>query len=191
MKPEPSLRELVRLAVEHEESRAVIQMTTEEIVDKICLTLIEKRSMLDEYFSFSISPQGTIESLPLLLPGYVPNLNKLPLCMYYTSRITEYLLTKSDLVLVRLGVQVDWEDEKNCFDTFLRELAFFHIPGPDPCVSESSEGEEVINLEKDALEKRQIQHVIFPAAKMYLSPSEKLLKRDFVQLTRLEDLYKV
>lgn len=36
--------------------------------------------MLDEYFSFGISEDGKIESLPLLLPGYTPNLNKLPLC---------------------------------------------------------------------------------------------------------------
>lgn len=40
--------------------------------------------MLDEYFSFSITDEGLIESLPLLLPGYTPNINRLPLCPYLT-----------------------------------------------------------------------------------------------------------
>lgn len=35
--------------------------------------------MLDEYFSFGISDMGDIESIPLLLPGYMPDLDKLPL----------------------------------------------------------------------------------------------------------------
>jgi hypothetical protein len=28
------------------------------------------------------------------------------------------------------SVQVDWTDELGCFDSFLRELAFFYIPVP-------------------------------------------------------------
>lgn len=88
-------------------------------------------------------------------------------------------------VLVRLGVQVDWEDEKACFDSFLRELAFFYIPGPTPSTVPSEDPE------KDAAEKRVIQHVVFPAAKQYLVPPERLLKRDFVQVTSLESLYRV
>lgn len=38
--------------------------------------------MLDEYFSFSISDDGKIESLPLVLPGYSPDMTKLPLCAF-------------------------------------------------------------------------------------------------------------
>jgi DNA mismatch repair protein MLH1 len=34
--------------------------------------------MLAEYFSFNITPTGLIESLPLLLRDYTPNLDKLP-----------------------------------------------------------------------------------------------------------------
>lgn len=140
--------------------------------------------MLDEYFSFGISEDGKIESLPLLLPGYTPNLNKLPLC---ASPLFPPLLPTNDLlaVLVRLGVQVDWEDEKACFDSFLRELAFFYVPGPTPTAVPQEDAE------KDAAEKRVIQHVIFPAAKQYLVPPERLLKRDFVQVTSLESLYRV
>lgn len=81
MKPAPPLRDLIRLAVEHEDNRPEsISMTSEEIIERIYSTLMEKRSMLDEYFSFEISDEGKIESLPLVLPGYTPSLNKLPLC---------------------------------------------------------------------------------------------------------------
>ena len=37
--------------------------------------------MLDEYFSLRIDAEsGTIESIPMVLPGWTPNLDKLPLC---------------------------------------------------------------------------------------------------------------
>ena len=42
-------------------------------------TIMEKRDMLDEYFSLTISQDGAVESIPLLLKGYTPNLDKLPL----------------------------------------------------------------------------------------------------------------
>jgi DNA mismatch repair protein MLH1 len=37
-----------------------------------------RRDMLAEYFSLNITPTGLIESLPLLLRDYTPNLDKLP-----------------------------------------------------------------------------------------------------------------
>jgi len=41
--------------------------------------LISRREMLAEYFSLQLSPDGMVESLPLLLRDYTPNLDKLPL----------------------------------------------------------------------------------------------------------------
>lgn len=35
--------------------------------------------MLDDYFSLRINEKGELESLPLLLREYAPNLDKLPL----------------------------------------------------------------------------------------------------------------
>jgi DNA mismatch repair protein MLH1 len=37
-----------------------------------------RRDMLDEYFSLNITAAGLVESLPLLLRDYTPNLDKLP-----------------------------------------------------------------------------------------------------------------
>lgn len=34
--------------------------------------------MLDEYFSLLITEDGKVETLPMLLKGYTPNLDRLP-----------------------------------------------------------------------------------------------------------------
>lgn len=36
--------------------------------------------MLEEYFSLDVTEDGHLVSLPLIVPGYTPNLSKLPLC---------------------------------------------------------------------------------------------------------------
>ncbi|KAG5290928.1 DNA binding protein [Histoplasma capsulatum G186AR] len=82
----------------------------DRIVTTIATQLIERREMLDEYFSLTISEDGNLLSIPLLLKGYMPSLAKLP------------------RFLLRLGPYVDWTDEEACFRTFLRELAAFYTP---------------------------------------------------------------
>lgn len=121
--------------------------------------------MLVDYFSLTISADGHVESIPLLLRGYTPNLDNLP------------------SFLMRLGPQVNWTSEAECFDTFLRELAYFYIPTPP--VSEDPENE------KYKAERWQIEHVLFPAIRRYLLPPKSLLDRDVVQIANLPDLYKV
>lgn len=51
---------------------------------------MQRREMIVEYFSMAITEDGMVETLPSLLPGYSPNLDKLP------------------LFLMRLGPQVNW-----------------------------------------------------------------------------------
>lgn len=45
--------------------------------------------------------------------------------------------------------------------------------------------------QREELEKRQVQHVVWPTAKQYLVAPEGMLKRDVVQVTSLESLYRV
>ena len=40
---------------------------------------MDRREMLEEYFSLVIDEKGCIQSLPLLLKNYTPNLDRLPL----------------------------------------------------------------------------------------------------------------
>lgn len=39
---------------------------------------MQRRDMLAEYFSLKLSADGNVESIPLLLRDYTPNLDKLP-----------------------------------------------------------------------------------------------------------------
>ncbi|KAJ6463800.1 DNA mismatch repair protein Mlh1-like protein, partial [Mycena vitilis] len=129
-----------------------------------------------EYFSFNITPTGLIESLPLLLRDYTPNLDKLP------------------SLPVRLGPQVnlksrlDWNSEMECFESFLRELAYFYVPGPLCSAAEPQTEEE---KSQDKAERWQTQHIVFPSLRRYIAAPKTLLDRDVVQIVSLPDLYKV
>jgi len=46
---------------------------------RIVKTLMDRREMLLEYFSFDISETGDVKTLPHLLREYTPNLDKLPM----------------------------------------------------------------------------------------------------------------
>lgn len=107
-----------------------------------------------------------------------------------------------------LDVKVNWNNEQECFDTFLRELAYFYVPGPGPLLVPSSSGhtgdgdpdadididDNAVNVqhqEASTIEKWQIEHVLFPAMKRYLIAPKSLLTRDVMQIASLPDLYRV
>lgn len=154
---------------------------------RIVRMLLERRAMLQEYFSLGISEDGRVETLPMLLRDYTPNLDKLP------------------LFLMRLGPQVNWMDEQACFDTFLHELASFYVPEPllpDDARGAKPPADADMDVDVDAgaraadaqTEKAtqwQVQHVLFPAMARYLVPPKSLLERDVVQVADLPDLYRV
>ncbi|KAF9018152.1 hypothetical protein BDZ89DRAFT_1074184 [Hymenopellis radicata] len=121
---------------------------------------------------FGHFPNGFVASLPLLLRDYTPNLDKVP------------------SFLMRLGPQVNWTSEQECFESFLRELAHFYVPGPAACFDASiplTEEQEVQNK----AERWQIEHVLFPSMRRYLAAPKSLLDADVVQVANLPDLYKV
>ena len=41
----------------------------------------DRREMLSEYFRLTITDEGLVQTLPLILKGYTPNLDKLPLLL--------------------------------------------------------------------------------------------------------------
>lgn len=41
----------------------------------------DRREMLAEYFCLAITDEGLVQTLPLILRGYTPNLDKLPLLL--------------------------------------------------------------------------------------------------------------
>jgi len=168
--------------------------------------------MLREYFSLGITVEGMVDSLPLLIHDVTPNLDKLPLFLMRLGPQVS-LTTSSARGISRCSAdgmmpKVSWNSERECFDSFLRELAYFYVPGPGPLatvssvVAEHDEDDEGIKKDKDghparfssqqeASEKWQIEHVLFPAMKRYLTAPKSLLTRDVVQIASLPDLYRV
>ncbi len=75
VEPEPSRIDRCKLYA-HGQILAI-----ETILQRIVEKLMARAEMLNEYFSMSINDKGELESLPLLLPDYTPNLDKLPLLL--------------------------------------------------------------------------------------------------------------
>lgn len=154
----------------------------EESITKIERQLISQREMLHEYFSLDISAAGDLLGIPLLMKGYTPSLTKLP------------------RFLLRLGPYVDWKDEKECFRTFLTELAAFYAPeclppepSPDnnnpPVTGEEEEEDTEIKNRRMQL-RRVLEHIMFPAFRARLVATKGLLN-GVVEVANLKGLYRV
>lgn len=187
-----NLTDLLRIAVEYEAERTPAdqaELDWDEVVTVTRDQLIERRDMLVEYFAMDISEDGLLLGMPLLLKRYLPNMAKLP------------------NFLLRLGPHVDWDDEKGCFESFLRELAAFYAPEALPGNDVSaSEGEEMEGLEggqisenqqaKASLAKRRVQlersveNALFPAFRQRLVAT-KGLRSGVVEVADLKGLYRV
>ena len=227
--PPAPLRALITLAVDAEQNTELSKLSKPQIVDvreqsqnkrtrifphlpfmqSITYILISRRDMLREYFSLGITTEGMVDSLPMLVPDLTPNLDKLPLFFMrlgpQVSLFSAFNLVGRSRFLA--NVKVNWNNEQDCFDTFLRELAYFYVPGPGPLLVPSPPGhtgnddadkdkdDHAVNVqqqeEASSTEKWQIEHILFPAMKRYLVAPKSLLARDVVQIASLPDLYRV
>ncbi|KAF4626285.1 hypothetical protein G7Y89_g11877 [Cudoniella acicularis] len=179
--PPLDLRQLLELAAENEKASSLpaseeYNFEVQEVVDLVSAQLIERRDMLLEYFSFEISETGDLISIPLLLKGYTPSLAKLP------------------RFLLRLGPHVNWTSEKDCFSTFLRELASFYVPEQLPPTPGPEDTEEGVNEEIKSRRQqvvRVIEDVLFPAFRARLIATKSLMKGGVVEVANLKGLYRV
>ena len=199
--PAPKLFDLLQIAAHSYQRQQQQQERNDEAEEiftvapqAVTKTLVDRREMLNEYFSLGISPDGSLLSIPLLLKGYVPPLAKLP------------------NFLLRLGPYVDWSSEEECFRTFLGELAAFYTPEqlPTPIstptvtpVTEDSNnnkrpGEEGKEDDEDddfittrrAQMVRMLEYTIFPALRARLLATADLLG-GIVEVADLKGLYRV
>ncbi|TIA88817.1 hypothetical protein E3P99_02348 [Wallemia hederae] len=156
--PPPNVRQLVAIALKTEEDGIVeCGGSYEEVLDKIVDLLTSRAGMLDEYFGITISEQGNLTRLPLLLKDYTPNIDALP------------------SLLMNMGPLVNWNDELECFDGILKQIAAFYIPsGTD-----------------DEASRWQIQHVLFQSIAKNLTPSHALAQNAVTQVTSLPALYRI
>ncbi|KAJ5107000.1 hypothetical protein N7456_003675 [Penicillium angulare] len=188
--PPPKLIDLLNIAAETEQQEYTnnngegaedVFSRAPEVVSQ---SLIERREMLNEYFSIQISEDGDLLTIPLLLKGYTPSLAKLP------------------RFLLRLGPYVDWSGEEECFRTFLRELAAFYTPeqlpvppsesvGIDEEPKESNEEvEDPFIITRRTQMVRMLEYTVFPALRTRLVATSRML-RGVVEVADLKGLYRV
>ncbi|KAK5210931.1 DNA mismatch repair protein Mlh1 [Exophiala xenobiotica] len=209
LRPPPKLRELLDIAAQHQIETApdCAHLDRGQVVQKVYDQLMSRRQMMSEYFSVGITDDGHVQTIPLLLKGYMPCMAKLP------------------IFLLRLGPFVTWTQEELCFKTFLRELASFYVPEqlprpmpkakdkdkvqPTPAEEvrmmdtepEPGDGENGIDGDLDvdieaAVEKRRkelehaLEHVIFPAFRSRIVATKSMLK-GVVEVANLKGLYRV
>lgn len=201
--PAPKLVDLLRIAAEAEKESHKVQRQQRKqneaeeeneiftnAAEIVAQTLIDRREMLNEYFSLELSEDGDLISIPLLLKGYLPSLGKLP------------------RFLLRLGPYIDWSGEEECFRTFLRELAAFYTPeqlplppsitGPKDNDREKEYESQPGNYmdEDEAIQQRRLQmgrmleHTVFPALRARMVATTRLLK-GVVEVADLKGLYRV
>ena len=198
LEPPLGMRELLSIAfVNHQNKqdsvkRQVNDEEREQLINDVYDRLYSRRAMLNEYFAITITDEGQLTTLPLLLKDYTPALSKLPNFLY------------------RLGPNVDWDSEKECFKTFLRELALFYIPevyksAKDPNGSfhrfvgsgeKTPPGDAAASGQnKDRKAESlcvQIEEVLFPAFKRRLIATKQLAAAQRVnQIAELNQLYKI
>ncbi|KAL9625266.1 MAG: hypothetical protein Q9160_000668 [Pyrenula sp. 1 TL-2023] len=185
--PAPKLRDLLEIAADIEKQNMSESSAGKETLDfdlviqKVSEQLIDRRAMLGEYFALDVSEDGLLTSIPLLLKGYVPSLAKLP------------------RFLLRLGPFVNWNGEKECFQSFLTELASFYAPEQIPPNIANPEQENQDAASGDAgdpfAKRRQqmtsmLEHVLFPAFKARIVATKGMLK-GVVEVANLKGLYRV
>ena len=173
LRPPLMLRELLEVAAEFEieTSADCASLDKEQVVDKVFTQLMSRKAMLGEYFSLQISDAGELETIPLLLKGYLPCMAKLP------------------TFLLRLGPCVDWTDEQACFQSFLKELASLYVP--ERLEKKVPGQQEDADVAKRRQEMEQIlENVLFPALRSRIVAIQGML-RGVVEIANLKGLYRV
>jgi len=135
----------------------------ENLSEYIVTFLSTKAEMLKDYFSFEIKG-GKIHSIPLILKDYVPAFTGLP------------------LFLLRMSTEVEWETEKECFETLSKEFARFYALRNGHTDTDDAEGKW----------SSTVEHVIYQAFRKHLQPPESVASDGtFLQLANLHEMYKV
>jgi len=139
------------------------------LAEQAAQCLLDKSEMLKEYFNIAIERNQDdkriyLSGLPVLLEGYTPSPDGLP------------------LFLLRLASEVDWSEEKPCFDGVCRELGLYYA--------------QVSTTNRDSSHEQSlhhlVQHTLFPAICTLLVPSSTLSNDgSFCVLTKLSKLYRV
>ncbi|XP_069814578.1 DNA mismatch repair protein Mlh1 [Dendropsophus ebraccatus] len=165
--------ELAMLALDSPESGWTEEDGPKEGLAEYIVQFLQKKSeMLKDYFSLEIDEGGNLTGLPLLLDNYIPPLEGLP------------------MFILRLATEVNWDDEKECFESFSKECAMFFSIRKKYVLEESASSED---KDLDAPSWRwTTEHILYKAFRTHLLPRKEFAEDGSVlQLANLPDLYKV
>lgn len=160
------LKELIMLALKEEDLDQQCDENDdlkEKIAEMNMELLKQKSEMLNEYFSLSIDLDGNLSRLPVVLDQYTPDMDRVP----------EFILC--------LGNDIDWENEKSCFQGISAALANFYALHPPTLPNPSGdnfqfykkrrssrnpqdEGNSSNSLVDDVVIKEQIDHELLAEA---------------------------
>ena len=145
-----------------------------EKLSKRCEKFLKnKASMLDDYFSIKIvceldennKERVYLHSIPILLENYEPDLSEMA------------------LFIIRLATEVNWKNEKECFDSICRQLAIFYSL------------KNLVELDDECVEIKKIawvvEHVLYAAFRNMLLLTDDFEKDCFFKLVDLSRLYRV
>ncbi|XP_048384844.1 DNA mismatch repair protein Mlh1 isoform X2 [Stegostoma tigrinum] len=174
------LYELAMLALDSPESGWTEDDGPKEgLAEYIVDFLKTKSEMLQDYFSLGIDEEGNLTGLPLLLENYVPALEGLP------------------MFILRLATEVNWDEEKECFEKLSKECGMFYsirkeyILETEPHVSPNL-GQQNQEFGNDKPWKWTVEHAVSKAFRTLLLPPKHFAEDgSILQLANLPDLYKV
>ncbi|XP_057469436.1 DNA mismatch repair protein MLH1 isoform X2 [Actinidia eriantha] len=127
------LPELIMLALK-EENLDLECNEKDELNEKIAEMntelLKEKAEMLEEYFCIYVDSHGNLSRLPVILDQYTPDMDRVP----------EFVLC--------LGNDVEWDDEKSCFQSIAAALGNFYAMHPPLLPNPSGDGSQFYKRRK-------------------------------------------
>ncbi|KAL4651760.1 hypothetical protein ACB092_01G184500 [Castanea dentata] len=119
------LSELIMLALKEEDLDPECN-ENDDLIEKITEMntelLKQKAEMLEEYFGIHVDVHGNLSRIPVILDQYTPDMDRVP----------EFVLC--------LGNDVDWEDEKRCFQVISAALGNFYAMHPPMLPNPSGDG---------------------------------------------------
>ncbi|XP_062071968.1 DNA mismatch repair protein Mlh1 isoform X2 [Lepus europaeus] len=148
----------------------------EGLAEYIVEFLKKKAEMLADYFSLEIDEEGNLTGLPLLIDNYVPPLEGLP------------------LFILRLATEVNWDEEKECFESLSKECAMFYSVRKQYISEESTLSGQQSKAPGSSANswKWTVEHVVYKAFRSHLLPPKHFTEDgNILQLANLPDLYKV